>query len=378
MAISERSVIDAIEMAVGEINDNGGVMGRPVKTVVADGQSDERVFAAQAEKLIEEDKVATIIGCWTSASRKAVKVVVEKHQHLLIYPVSYEGMELSPNIIYAGGVPNQQVLPALKWLVGFEGKKKWFLVGSDYVFPRAVNEVIKDAKPRDCEIVGEEYVPLGSTDVAAMVSKIAKQKPELIINSINGDTNVPFFRALRKANVLSKTTPTLSFSVSEEELNALTPRDIEGDYVAGNYIQSVDTPVNRAFLQRFHQRFSKQRNVSDPMQTAYYCTLMWADAVNAAGRLEPSAIRDAFKVRQIDAPQGPVRIDPATLHTIQLVRIGQFAANKTGTAELREVYISPKPLLPEPFPPSRSRAEWERYLDGLYTKWGGHWANMAH
>ena len=173
MAISERPVVDAVLLAVEEINAQGGLLGRPIQVVQQDGQSDESVFAREAEKLIQEDRVCAIFGCWTSASRKAVVPVVEKHEHLLIYPVQYEGMEQSPNVIYLGPVPNQQILPALRWIVGFEGKKRWFLVGSDYVFPRTANEIIKDqVAALNGEIVGEEYLRLGSDDVAHVVRRI--------------------------------------------------------------------------------------------------------------------------------------------------------------------------------------------------------------
>src|SRR5262245_55614013 len=270
MAISERPVIDATLLAVEEINAAGGLLGRPVQAVVADGQSDETIFAQQAERLIRQEKVVAVFGCWTSASRKAVVPVVEKHDHLLFYPVQYGGLEQSANVVYLGPVPNQQILPALRWLVGFEGKRRWFLVGSDYVFPAVANAVIRDeAKARGCEVVGEEYLLLGSTDVTGVVQKIAEARPDLIVNTINGDTNVAFFRALRRAGVTAKATPTLSFSISEEELSALSARDTAGDYVAANYFQSLDTPQNLEFLDRFGKRYGAERVVSSAMATAY-------------------------------------------------------------------------------------------------------------
>jgi urea transport system substrate-binding protein len=372
MALSERPVFDAVLLAVEEINAGGGLLNRTVEAVLADGQSDEAVFARQAEKLIAEDHVCTLFGCWTSASRKAVKPVVEHHNHLLIYPVQYEGLEQSPNIVYLGAVPNQQILPALHWLVGFENRKRWFLVGSDYVFPHTANAVIRDeARASNCTIVGEEYLLLGNTEVAGVVKKIEAAKPDLIVNTINGDANVAFFRALRRAQIAPPQSPTLSLSISEEELSALGPGAAAGEYVPASYFQSLVNPANRDFLSRFARRYGSERTVSSVMATAYTGVHLWAQAVRAAGRDDPRAIREALKGQEYDAAQGPVRIDPATLHLVQTARVGRV--DEAG--RLVEVYLSPQPIVPEPFPPSRSRAEWAGLLDGLQKRWGGRWSN---
>ncbi len=374
MAISERPVIDAVLLALEEINAAGGLLGRPVEPVLADGQSDETVFAREAERLIAEDRVCTVFGCWTSASRKAVVPVIERHDHLLIYPVQYEGVEQSPNVVYLGLVPNQQILPALRWLVGFEGKRRWFLVGSDYVFPATANAVIRDeANACGCAVVGEEYLPLGGTDVAGVVRKIVEAKPDLIVNTINGDTNIAFFRALRRAGVTSQASPVLSLSISEQELAALGPGAVAGDYVAANYFQTLDTPQNQEFLRRFGQRYGSERVVSSPMATAYAGVHLWAQAVRAAGGDDARAIRAALPGQAGDAPYGPVRIDPATRHVVQTARVGRI--DEAG--RLVEVYLSPQPVAPEPFPPSRSRADWTTFLEGLHTRWGGQWSNAG-
>jgi urea transport system substrate-binding protein len=374
MAISERPVIDAVLFAVEEINAQGGLLNRPVESVLADGQSDEVIFARQAEKLIREDHVCTIFGCWTSASRKAVVPVIEQHDHVLYYPIQYEGIEQSPNVVYGGLVPNQQILPALRWLVGFEGKRRWFLVGSDYVFPVTASAMIRDeSKTRGCEIVGEEYLLLGSSDVGSVVQKILQTRPDLIVNTINGDTNVAFFRELRRKGIRSKNLPALSFSISEEELIALGPRDTEGDYVAANYFESLDTPANQEFLRRFRNRYGAERMLSSAMETAYAGVHLWAKAVKAAGCDEPRAIREAFRGESYDAPQGLVRIDPATLHTVQITRVGRI--DEAG--RLIEVYSSPRPIAPEPYPTSRSQRDWIHYLDSIHKRWGGRWSNLG-
>jgi urea transport system substrate-binding protein len=372
MAISERPVIDATLLAVNEINEAGGLLGRPVEAVLADGQSEESVFAREAEKLIRQERVSALFGCWTSASRKAVVPVVERNDHLLFYPVQFEGLEESPNVVYCGPIPDQQILPALRWLVGFQGKRRWFLVGSDYVFPVTANAIIRDeAAARACQIVGEEYLPLGSANVAGLVQRIKDSKPDLIVNTINGDTNIAFFRALRSAGIRSRDIPTVSFSISEEELSALGQGEAAGDYAAASYFMCSDTPQNKEFLSRFARAYGDGRRVTDAMATAYTAVHLWAMAVNAAGSDDCRAVRQAVKGQEYESPKGDVRIDPSTLHSVQTARVGQV--DDSGT--LTEVYFSPRPIAPTPFPPSRTKSEWLSFLDALTRRWGGRWSN---
>src|SRR5262249_22729202 len=229
----------------------------------------------------------------------------------------YEGMEQSPNVVYGGSVPNQQILPALRWSFGFLNKKRWFLVGTDSIFPHAAHAVISDeAKSLGARIVGEEFLPPGSTEVAAAVGRIAEARPDLIINTIYGDTNVAFFRALRRAGVTPPGAPTLSFSVSEEELSGLAPGEVVGHYAAGNYFQGIDLPQNQRFLRLVRSRYGPEKIVSDPMQTAYSLVHLWAQALRSAGSDEARAVRHAIKGQRYDSPEGPVTIDPETLHTV--------------------------------------------------------------
>jgi len=202
LAISETSVVDATLLAIEEINDKGGILGRPVEPIVVDGASDWQKFAREAERLITEEKVSVIFGCWTSACRKTIKPVIERNHHLLFYPVQYEGLEASPNIIYTGAAPNQQIIPAVKWASDNLGTR-FFLVASDYVFPRSANAIIKDqVSILGGEILGEEYIVLGSSDVEKAIEGIVKTQPDVILNTINGDTNVAFFRELKSAATL--------------------------------------------------------------------------------------------------------------------------------------------------------------------------------
>ncbi len=252
MAESESPVAEATLLAIEEINHAGGLLGRPVEAVLRDGRSDDAVFAEQAKKLIVDEKVCTVFGCWTSSSRKTVLPIFERHNHLLIYSVQYEGLESSPNIIYLGATPNQQIIPALRWAFAFQNKRRFFLIGSDYVFPRAANVIIRGALAQlGAEVVGEEYLPLGSFDVKATVAKIVEAKPDVILNTINGNSNIPFFKELRRVGVTPRSINTISFSIGEEELRHLNVSEMAGDYAAWSYFQSIDTPQNEQFVARF-------------------------------------------------------------------------------------------------------------------------------
>jgi urea transport system substrate-binding protein len=372
MAISERPVIDATLLAIEEINESGGILGRPIEAVVEDGESDCSTFAARAEKLIVQDRVCTIFGCWTSASRKTVLPVLEKYNHLLFYPVQYEGLEQSPNVVYTGAAPNQQIIPAVKWCVTTLKKKRFFLVGSDYVFPRAANAIIRDqARSLGAEIVGEEYLLLGSSDVADLVRSIVATHPDAILNTINGDSNVAFFRALRAAGLTPDKIPTISFSISEEELSSLSLKDVVGDYAAWNYFQSVDRPQNHELVKRFQSKYGKQRVVSDPMEAAYFGVHLWAQAVQEAGDRNVCDLRRAIRHQTFDAPEGMVRIDPETQHASKVFRVGQI----TRESRFEVIYSSPSPIAPIPYPSTRSQGEWDAFLLDLNLRWDGRWAN---
>lgn len=372
MQASESPVMDAVLFAIDEINDAGGVLGRPVKAVVADGRSDDAVFAREAERLITKDKVATVFGCWTSASRKTVKPIFEEHDHLLVYPLQYEGLETSPCIMYLGAAPNQQILPALQWATANGFKKRFFLVGSDYVFPRAANAIIKDRMKREGhDIVGEEYVVLGSQKFDTIVSAIAKVKPDMILNTINGDSNVGFFRALREAGIQSSEIPTLSFSIDEEGLRSLNAAKLAGDYAAWTYFQAIATPENQAFVKAFQAKHPNH-SITDPMETAYAGVKLWAKAVHEAKSTEPKNIRLAMRNQRLQGPGGEMRIDPDTQHCFRTPRIGQITAD----GRFKVIWTAEEPVRPEPYPNSRTAEAWRAFLNDLYAGWGNRWSRQ--
>jgi urea transport system substrate-binding protein len=370
MSDSESPVVDAALLAIDEINQDGGLLGRPIEAIVADGRSDSATFAREAERLIVKEHVLTVFGCWTSASRKTVVPVFEAFDHLLVYPVQYEGIEESPNVFYTGATPNQQIIPAVKWAYAFEGKRRFFLVGSDYVFPRVAHEIIKDQlNELGAELVGEEFLTLGSTDVGSIIKKIAASNPDVILNSINGDSNVAFFAELRKAGVTPSKIPTISFSLGEEELRHLDVDAMTGDYAAWTYFQSIESPENADFLSKFHKKFGPQRLVTDPMEAAYFGMKLWASAVRDAGTTETAEIRRSMRNQRMLAPEGDVRIDPATQHTFKTPRIGRVK----GDGQFEIVWKAATPEKPTPFTASRTTEQWRAYLHDLYAGWGDQW-----
>ena len=372
MKISEESMIDAEILALEEIKAQGGLLGgRPVEWVIADGQSDWPTFAREAERLIETDKVNVIFGCWTSASRKSVKPVVERHHHLLFYPMAYEGLEESPNIVYTGAAPNQQVIPAIKWSYDHIKARKYFLAGSDYVWPHAVNAIARDCLASlGAEVVGEEYVLYGSTTVDGLVDAIKRARPDVVISTVVGDTNPAFYRKLAEAGLGPQKVPVIAFSIAEDELRRLPVRDMVGDYAAWNYFQSVDSEENREFVRKFKARYGSDRVTSDTIVAAYNSVWLWAQAVKEAEKADIAAVLTAVRKQSRNAPEGIISIDAATQHTWRPVYIGRIR----GDGQFDIVWNSEKAVRPVTFPTSRSRLSWQAYLDELNRSWDG-WAN---
>jgi urea ABC transporter urea binding protein len=372
MAISEKSMIDAEVLAIEQINAAGGLLGRPVEAVIRDGKSDWPTYAREARRLIEEDQVCVVFGCWTSASRKTVRPVFEEHKHLLIYPMAYEGLEQSNYIIYTGAAPNQQIIPVVKWSYDKLNARKFFLVGSDYVWPHSVNEIIKDQlKALKAEMVGEEYIFFGSSKVSGVVERIKKAKPDVILSAVVGDSNVAFYRELHDAGIRPENTPVISFSIAEDELSKLPPRDTEGHYSAWNYFQSIDRPENKKFVAAFQARYGSNRVTNDVISASYNSVWFWAHAVSEAHTTDVKAVRDAIKRQSLDAPEGVISIDPQTNHTWRPVYIGK--ARSDGQFDIK--WTSEKPIRPIPYPITRTQDEWDGMLSALFKGWNGSWAN---
>jgi len=371
MAATEASVKDATLMAIEEINARGGLLGRKIEPVIADGKSDRASFVAEAERLIVKENVSVVFGCWTSESRKALKPLFERYDHLLIYPVSYEGLEQSPNIVYTGAAPNQQIIPAVKWCFD-RGWKRLFLVGSDSLFSHAANEIIKaQANALDVQVVGEEYFSREATDFANVSQKIKAFRPDVILNTLSGDANAVFFKALRQAGVTPDKIPTFSFNPAEQELTGVDPRIVTGDYGARNYFQSISSEENTAFVNSFKKKYGEDRVIDDPAEAGYFGVYLWAQAVEDAGTDDVNAVRKAIRGQSFSAPEGVVYVDPETLHTWKTVRIGIIKEN----GQFVIIWTSGKPVRPVPYPLSKLKAEWEKFIEDLFQGWGQHWTS---
>lgn len=357
MAISEQSVVDAEQLAIEEINNAGGVLGRKVQAIVEDGMSDWPTFAEKARKLINRDRVATVFGCWTSASRKAVLPVFESTGHMLWYPVQYEGQECSRNIFYTGAAPNQQIEPAVEWLLENKGQQ-FFLVGSDYIFPRTANTIIKaQLAAKGGQTVGEDYIPLGNTEVTAIITKIQAALPDggVIFNTLNGDSNVAFFKQMQGAGLTPDKYPTMSVSIAEEEVRAIGTEYLKGHYAAWNYFQSVNTPENQKFVEAFKSRYGQNRVTNDPMEAAYIMVYLWKQAVEQAGTADDiEAVRAAALGQTLQAPGGLVTLQN-NHHLSKTVRIGEIGDD--GMFNI----ISESPAPVDPIPWNQFVAETQGY-----------------
>ncbi|MCU1642224.1 MAG: Aliphatic amidase expression-regulating protein [Nocardia sp.] len=345
MAISEVTVANATKLAVDQINASGGVMGKKLEVVLEDGASDPKTFAEKAEKLISSDCVAAVFGGWTSSSRKAMKPKFESLNSLLYYPVQYEGLEDSKNIFYTGATTNQQIVPALDYLKQ-KGITSLYLVGSDYVFPQTANREIKAyAKANGIEIKGEDYAPLGSTDFSTIVNKVRNSHAGAVFNTLNGDSNVAFFREYSNAGLKAAEMPVVSVSIAEEEVAGIGAQNITGQLTAWNYYQTLDTPANKAFVAAYKAAYGAGKPTSDPMEAAYTSVYLWKNTVEKAKSFAVADIQAAANGVTFDAPEGTVTVDGDNHHITKTARIGEIHPDGL----IYTVWDSGKPIQPDPY-----------------------------
>jgi urea transport system substrate-binding protein len=346
MSISEVDVKNATLLAIDEINASGGLLGKKIEPIVEDGASDWPTFAEKSNKLIEQDKVNVVFGCWTSSSRKAVLPVFEQKDHLLFYPVQYEGMEASENVVYTGAAPNQQIIPAVDWMIK-QGKKKFFLVGSDYVFPRTANKIIKaQLTAAGVQLAGEEYAPLGHVEFTTLIQKIKSSGADAVLNTLNGDSNVGFFKQLAAAGITAVNVPVMSFSIAEVELKGIGQEIMLGHYAAWNYFMTMKSAANDTFIKAYQAKYGADKVTDDPIEAAYFGVYLWANAVKKANTADVNKVRLAVRGISYEAPEGKVTIDSTNNHTVKTFMIGKV--NDKGLFDI--VYQSPGMISPDPFP----------------------------
>ncbi|WP_422744160.1 urea ABC transporter substrate-binding protein [Mycobacterium sp. WMMD1722] len=344
-AINETVIRDAIVLAVDEINASGGVLGKQLDLIAEDGASEPTVFAEKANKLINSDCVAAVFGGYTSASRKAMLPVFEDNNSVLFYGQQYEGLEDSRNIFYTGATTNQQIIPSLDYLKQ-QGVKSLYLVGSDYVFPRTSNAIVrKYAEANGIEIKGEDYAPLGATDFSTIVNKIRTADADAVFNVVVGDSLVAFFREYTNAGLKAADMPVMSMCVGEEEVKSIGVQNTDGQLAAWNYYQTLDTPANKDFVAAFKAKFGADRVTSDPMESAYTGVHLWKAIAEKAGSFDVPAIQSAAGGTTFDAPEGLVTVDGENHHITKTARIGQIRSDGL----IYQVWDSKTPIEPDPY-----------------------------
>jgi urea transport system substrate-binding protein len=359
MSISEVAVRNSEMLAIKEINASGGVLGKQLEPIVEDGESKPEVFAQKIDKLLNKDKVSVVFGGWTSASRKAMKPVVEGSKGLLFYPVQYEGLEVSPNIFYTGATTNQQIIPGLDYIKE-QGMTKVYLVGSDYVFPRTANKEIKAyAAANGLEIMGEDYLQLGDTNVQGIVQKVLTANPQVVFNTLNGDSNVAFFKELKAKGNTPDKIQTISVSIAEEETAGVGVENLDGHLVAWNYYQTTDNPKNKEFVANFQKEYGAEKRTADPIEAGYNSVYIWKAAVEKAGTFDVEPVIKAAGGIELDTPEGKLTVHPTNHHVYKTARIGKI----NGQGLIDEVWNSGKPIEPDPcldtYPWAKGLAEGE-------------------
>lgn len=331
MAISETTLKDVMLMLIDEQNQKGGLLGKKLEPVVVDPASDWPLFAEKARDLIANQHVAVVFGCWTSVSRKSVLPVFKELNSILFYPVQYEGQESERNVFYTGAAPNQQAIPAVDYLMNEEGVQRWVLAGTDYVYPRTTNQIL-EAYLKQHGVAQEDiminYTPFGQSDWQSIVSQIkdfgSQGKKTAVVSTINGDANVPFYKELGNQGVSAEDIPVVAFSVGEEELAGLDTKPLVGHLAAWNYFQSIDTPENEDFIEKWHAFTKKDdRTTNDPMEAHYIGFNMWVKAVEAAGTTDTDAVIDAMNGVAVPNLTGGISSMGVNHHITKPVYIGE-------------------------------------------------------
>ncbi len=343
MADSEKPLVDAARLAVEEINATGGLLGTELEAVVADGRSEPATFGCEARRLLATEGITTVFGCWTSTSRKAVRREVEATGGLLWYPVQYEGLEESENVFYTGGTLNQQVEPALDWALAELGQR-FFLVGSDYVYPRTANRLAKALLvSHGGTVAGEALVPLGSADFSVVIQSLREAGPSIVFSTINGDSNIAFYRQLAAAGLSSSLYPVLAMSVAETELVSIG-ESARGHLACWGYFQSMKSEANRKFIAAYRARFGAHRSTSDPIAAAHTQVHLWAEAVRKAGSFEPADVARSAPGCRLASPLGDIHIRP-NHHVTRSAMIGRVG----GDGQIHVLWASANPFEPLPW-----------------------------
>jgi len=369
LGVNEQRLINAELLAIEEINNQGGINGRKIQAIIADGKSDETVFEQEAIRLITQEKVEVIIGCWASSARKRVKAVVEHYNNLLLYPVVYEGLEESANIVYFGGTPNQTTIPAITWAFQRFGKR-FFLIGSDYVFSQVTHKIIElHLASLGGTVVGTTYIKPGGKVLPEQIKQIADLKPDIVINTINGDTNISFFKELLNAGIASTKIPSMSMQISQADFQRFELKAIIGTYVLFNYAEESSYSFNKEFIKKFRKKYGQDSKVGDAGQSAYSLIHVWAQAYAISKNSKPELIIPEMKKMVYQSPSGIIYMSE-NQNCWQDAIINKLAYN----GDLLELWKSKSTIRPEVYPPYLTKDEWNQFMNNLYKNWGNRWS----
>lgn len=347
IAIIETSLHNAELLAIEEINAKGGVLGKQIEPVVEDPQSLVQVFAEKSKKLLLDDKVIAVLGCYTSASRQSVLPVFEQYNGLLLYPTLYEAQECSKNVFYTGAVPNQQLDDFVPWIINTLGRKKFYMIGSNYIYPKETNREVKALlEKHGGENVGEEYAPLGHSEFSTIINNIAGSGADVVFSDLVGDSIVAFYKQFKQFGMTADDLPICTPITTEQETAAMGPENAVGHYTSFNYFQSVDTPENKSFVERYKAKYGANQVTNAVMEAAYFQTYLLAQAIEKVGNTDTDAlIFDGLPGQEFKAPQGPVKIDEKNHHTHLWARIGK--ARDDGQFDI--VWTSKDRIRPDPW-----------------------------
>ncbi|MHB1419946.1 MAG: transporter substrate-binding domain-containing protein [Bacillota bacterium] len=344
-AVIERDQFNSAMLAINKINNSGGIEGYKLVPVVEDINSDPVVTAKKTHHLINNHQVVTMLGCYTSACRRAALPVLELNDVLLIYPTLYEGEEHSENIFYCGATPNQQLQAFIPWILDNLGQKV-FLIGSDYVYPRETNRQVKNLiSDNGGNVVGEAYQPLGWQDFSRVIDLIKFADSEVVFSTLVGDNTVNFYQQFYKKGLRSKEIPICSSITSESEIKAMQARYAYGHYTSFGYFQSVNTPENEEFVEMYKFEHGQDSVLSSVMEASYFGVFLLCQALKIAKDFSFTNLRDALSGQVFQAPQGKIMIDKNNQHTWLWSRVGQ--ANEKGQFDI--VWESGGPIKPEPW-----------------------------
>jgi urea transport system substrate-binding protein len=379
MAAIEQPIVNSVLLSIKQINKTGGLLGKQIDPIVAACSPTAESFAAKADFLIKNENVCAIFGCYTSATRRAIKSIVEKHKNLLIFPAAYEGLETSENVLYVGTTANQQITPAITWCIKTLGKKL-FLVGSNNLFSKISHIIIKEhAKFFGAQILEDSYIIQKtnnpeinnnqtqdfSKNIKQIIELIKNKNPEVIINTLQWDENKEFMLQLKSEGITRDKIPTMFFRLDKAKIKNIGTDILSGNYTSSSYFENIQTKENLKFIRKIKKEYGPNKSITADEASGYASIQLWAKAIKKAGSANPTSVKKALENIDIKSPEGTIYVDPKTMHTYKQIRIGKIASD----GQINTIWDSEKPIPPQPYPPYKSVSEWNKVAGEIYKEW---------